>query len=123
MAAGAFRMRGIGKGQTIHLYIIPEIERLMARELKQARMPSPRTLYYYLCRVKVPMVAYRTTTGVDVDAKVLVDVAAWLVVNSMRSERIQVRTSHRRNLCCPFTLVNHSTVQSALHTKCFQRMA
>jgi hypothetical protein len=36
-------MRGIGKGQTIHLYIIPEIERLMARELKHARMPPNGT--------------------------------------------------------------------------------
>lgn len=37
---GAFRMRGIGVGQTIHLYIIPEVERLMARELKEANMPD-----------------------------------------------------------------------------------
>lgn len=42
---GAFRMRGIGKGQTIHLYIIPEIERLMARELKHARMPPNGTTF------------------------------------------------------------------------------
>lgn len=37
---GAFRMRGIGVGQTIHLYIIPEVERLMVRELKEASMPD-----------------------------------------------------------------------------------
>merc|ERR1711953_969946 len=35
-AQGAFRMRGIGKGHTIHLFIIPEIEILIARELTQA---------------------------------------------------------------------------------------
>ena len=32
-AQGAFRMRGIGKGQTVHLFIVPEIKRLMARQL------------------------------------------------------------------------------------------
>ena len=32
---GAFRMRGIGVGQTIHLYVIPEVERLMVRELAE----------------------------------------------------------------------------------------
>lgn len=37
---GAFRMRGIGVGQTIHLYVIPEVERLMVRELKEANMPD-----------------------------------------------------------------------------------
>lgn len=37
-------MRGIGRGQTIHLFIIPEIERLMMRELKEAEMPVPGTV-------------------------------------------------------------------------------
>jgi len=67
-AQGAFRMRGIGRGQTIHLFVIPEIERLMARELKEAEM---------------------NITGVSEDKKALIEVAAWLVINSMRSERIQ----------------------------------
>src|SRR5688572_14975081 len=61
-------MRGIGIGQTIHLFIIPEIERLMARELSEAEMPE---------------------TGATGTRKVLIDVSAWLVINSMRSERIQ----------------------------------
>eukprot|EP01083_Nonionella_stella_P030773 84290_1 len=65
---GAFRMRGIGKGQTIHLFIIPEVDQLIYRELKAANVK-----------------AY--------DAKdlrqFLVNVSAWLVVNSMRLERIQ----------------------------------
>eukprot|EP01087_Luapelamoeba_hula_P004848 TRINITY_DN1482_c0_g1_i1.p1 TRINITY_DN1482_c0_g1~~TRINITY_DN1482_c0_g1_i1.p1 ORF type:complete len:4317 (-),score=602.49 TRINITY_DN1482_c0_g1_i1:51-13001(-) len=67
-AQGAFRMRGIGRGQTIHLFVIPEIERLMARELKEACLPNK---------------------GLEPERKPLVDVAAWLVINSMRSERIQ----------------------------------
>jgi hypothetical protein len=35
---GAFRMREIGKGQTIHLLIIPEIERTIRRELSKCDM-------------------------------------------------------------------------------------
>ena len=36
-AQGAFRMRGIAKGQTIHLFIIPEVHQLMQRELSEAK--------------------------------------------------------------------------------------
>lgn len=32
-AQGAFRMRGIGKGQRIHLFITPEIKRLVETTL------------------------------------------------------------------------------------------
>ncbi len=39
-AQGAFRMRGIGRGQTIHLFVIPEVDRLIDRELLAAKMPS-----------------------------------------------------------------------------------
>jgi len=67
-AQGAYRMRGIAQGQTIQLFIIPEIERLIQRELKQAKITSS------------------LTSG---PKKVLEDVAAWLVINSMRLERIQ----------------------------------
>ena len=38
-AQGAFRMRGIGRGQTIHLFVIPEVDRLIDRELLAAKMP------------------------------------------------------------------------------------
>merc|ERR1712072_601188 len=32
-AQGAYRMRGIGKGQTVHLYNVPEIKRLIEKTL------------------------------------------------------------------------------------------
>jgi len=35
-AQGAFRMRGIGRGQTIHLFIIPEVLRVSEEQLKRA---------------------------------------------------------------------------------------
>lgn len=33
-AQGAFRMRGIGRGQTVTLYLIPEVEELINHDLK-----------------------------------------------------------------------------------------
>jgi hypothetical protein len=38
---GAYRMRQIGKGQTIHLFIIPEVAQLMHRELRKAGYGNP----------------------------------------------------------------------------------
>ena len=56
---GAYRMRGIGKGQTIHLFIVPEIKKLIEKTL-------PRM------------------TGQVED-----DVAAWLQLNGMKAEKLQ----------------------------------
>ena len=36
-AQGAFRMRGIGKGQTVTLYLIPEVRKLIDAETRDAR--------------------------------------------------------------------------------------
>lgn len=32
-AQGAYRMRGIGKGQTVHLFIIPEVQNRIQEDL------------------------------------------------------------------------------------------
>lgn len=64
---GAYRMRGIGAGQRIHVYIIPEVKELIGRELKNAVIP----------------VASGNTDNV------LECVVAWLVINSLRSEQTQ----------------------------------
>lgn len=63
-AQGAYRMRGIGQGQTVHLYIIPEVRNLMKEELG----------------TKVHMPHKEDT---------LMDVPSWLFVNSMRMETLQ----------------------------------
>lgn len=61
-------MRGIAKGQKIHLFIIPEVRALVARELRSASIPVAK----------------------DDDAKLMLqNVAYWLLINSMRTERIQ----------------------------------
>ena len=58
-AQGSFRMRGVGRGQTIHLFLIPEVENRMRQELG-------------------------TPTG-----RVELDVTGWLLINSMRMEGLQ----------------------------------
>ena len=62
-AQGAFRMRQIGVGQRIHLLVIPEVMALIQRELSLNEQPLRDQL--------------------------VVHVAAWLTVNSMRQERLQ----------------------------------
>ena len=64
---GAYRMRQIGQGQKICVFIIPEVRELMQRELKQCIIPE---------------LAFKAD-------HVLEDVVAWLVVNSLRSEQTQ----------------------------------
>ena len=62
-AQGAFRMRQIGVGQRVHLFVIPEVAKLIQRELR-----------------------------LDDDALqrgMIVHVAAWLTSNSMRMEKLQ----------------------------------
>ncbi len=68
MHAGAYRMRGIGVGQNIHVFIIPEVRELMQRELVECTI------------VQKPGNADH----------VLEDVVAWLVINSLRSEQVRL---------------------------------
>jgi len=59
-AQGAYRMRGIGRGMTIDLCIIPEVRTKIANEL-----------------------------GTHATGKYEIDVPAWLLINSMRMETLQ----------------------------------
>eukprot|EP00760_Papus_ankaliazontas_P003017 PhM_4_TR11378/c0_g1_i1/m.4426 len=65
---GAFRMRGITRGQTINIFVIPEVKELMCRELRTAKQNIPETA--------------------DLPLR-LQSITAWLVINSMGSERLQ----------------------------------
>jgi len=58
-AQGTYRMRGIGKGQTITLFLTPEVQNRIQQELP------------------------------DASGRPEVDVPAWLLVNSMRMESLQ----------------------------------
>jgi hypothetical protein len=65
---GAYRMRGIGAGQRIHLYIIPEVHSLIQRELR---------------------VAGEVSASGGSSVNILESVMAWLVINSMKAEQTQ----------------------------------
>lgn len=73
---GAFRMRGIGAGQTITVWVIPEVAELMAKELGKATSAEKDA-------------SLVNTAQHDPLRRTLVDIAAWLVINSMRTEQIQ----------------------------------
>jgi hypothetical protein len=74
---GAYRMRGIGAGQRIHLYVIPEVHDLVLRELRAAGGPC------------LEMVAACARAGGGGGGRMLEAVVSWLVINSMRAEQMQ----------------------------------
>jgi hypothetical protein len=78
-AQGAFRMRGIGKGQTIRLFIIPEVQELITRNIRLSN-------------------SKRRTTNWNNLHEVLVDVSTWLVINLMRSEKVQFNMLCEQNI-------------------------
>lgn len=66
-AQGAFRMRGIGpRGQRVRVVVIPEVRRLVIRELALCRPDS-------------------VSSGISP----LAELVAWLVINSLRAEQLQ----------------------------------
>jgi hypothetical protein len=93
-AQGAFRMRGIGKGQTVHLFIVPEVLRIAEEQLMRAAEP---------CFEEVAAVSRRLQPafGEAEDARALLRaVCAWLIINTMKSERLQF------NLLCEQSVQN-----------------
>jgi hypothetical protein len=85
LAQGAFRMRGIGEGQTITLLVIPEVEELMGRQLSKAGYR------------KESHASGECLTVRNQRAR-LQEVTAWLVINSMRTERLQFDQLCHQNL-------------------------
>lgn len=79
LSQGAYRMRGIGIGQTVHLLIIPEVYDLINRSLRCVRQKSADVSE----RDDLLPISKRPA------AKVLTDITAWLLVNSIRSEHTQ----------------------------------
>eukprot|EP00961_Rhodomonas_salina_P054724 735122-Rhodomonas_salina.4 len=70
-AQGAYRMRGIGQGQTITLLVIPEVAKLVSDAVS----------------VGSGMPWRGRQSGAD--AKDLLDVTCWLLINGCRSEEVQ----------------------------------
>ena len=78
-AQGAYRMRGIGKGQCIVLFVIPEVNRLLTTESALGLGQNP-------AQVKTTLAAL---PELDRQRAELEAIASWLNLNSMKSERIQ----------------------------------
>jgi hypothetical protein len=93
-AQGAFRMRGIGKGQTVELFVIPEVLKLV-REQKNRIAGGPvgaNPLSFQPNYGTDPFAAGSQAPGGGMSPKeLLINVAAWLTVNGMRSENMQFR--------------------------------
>lgn len=73
LAQGAYRMRGIGKGQTLDFLVIPEILSLVQKHANFLQAKSIRS---------------QNVTAPHTE-QLLVDVLVWLLGNSMKSERTQ----------------------------------
>jgi Ca2+-binding EF-hand superfamily protein len=82
-AQGAFRMRQIGIGQKIHLYVIPEVLKLIERELRLDGDGSANG----------PISPSRKIENPALLENLSVHVAAWLTINSMRQVTLTGRVS------------------------------
>jgi hypothetical protein len=115
---GAYRMRGINKGQRIHVYVIPEVKDLMIRELSDGvTMRSPDGISV---EAITDLLQWESDDSVDVKT-VLTAINAWLIINSIRSERVQfnqlciqnVSNVWRKNAYSSL-LMRHHEITSAL---------
>ena len=93
---GAFRMRGIGEGQTVALLLIPEVQELMGRELAKtiadAGGGGGTSTDGAPPSISTEMAA-ELAVGVRADAASqqaqLYAISAWLVLNACKSEAVQ----------------------------------
>jgi hypothetical protein len=94
-AQGAFRMRGIGEGQSLCLFIIPEVTTLVAEQvaLGQGDPPPPMAASISVATASSGVASMSGPTTAQMSSKehaqTLRDVCAWLVINSMRAEAVQ----------------------------------
>ena len=100
-AQGAYRMRGIGKGQTIELLVVPEVQMLIDAQMA-------------LGSGKTAEDRQREVRSLSPEAQArrpLRDVAGWLHVNSMRMEHLQ------------FNLLQEQSVKNVWRKVAFRSLA
>jgi hypothetical protein len=93
---GAYRMRGIGSGQKIHVLVIPEVRELIRQNraaMHQSKSDDDEEDEGELVPGKAAASSGKAATGPDEGSDeggyMLKQIVAWLVVNSMRSEQTQ----------------------------------
>jgi hypothetical protein len=109
---GAYRMRGIGVGQKVHVYVIPEVKELMQRELIPVKRISSLS-----ASPSLPLLSSSSSN----DDHVLEDIVAWLIINSLKSEQTQwtmlciqnIGNLYRKNA---FKALHMSTMLNAIAT-------
>ncbi|CAJ1349248.1 unnamed protein product [Effrenium voratum] len=77
-AQGAYRMRGIGRGQRIELLVTPEVRALMNKSLSQVEQTSEEARAASLQALRRKPEAFLQAT--------LVDALCWLVLNGLNAE-------------------------------------
>ena len=95
-AQGAFRMRGIGKGQQVTVLVIPEVQELMKRQL--GKLPAAAGALA-LQKSSVAVGDVGVAQQQQQQQQRLKDISAWLVLNAMRSERVQFDQLCTQNMC------------------------
>lgn len=78
-AQGAFRMRGIGVGQTLKVYMIPEVKKRIIGELAAANGATAE---------EQKRIAQADAQAMSQQVS-LTDICTWLVINSMKTEKTQ----------------------------------
>lgn len=107
-AQGAFRMRGIGKGQTIKLLVVPEILERVRIQVERLAIRDHIFLFVFMQvavgrgnAVSDDVPPTKNASEAPADLKqFLEDVIAWLVINSMRVDGVQF------NLLCEQNVAN-----------------
>ena len=99
-AQGAFRMRGIGQGQTLELFIIPEV---MERINKHMRLLSGARPQQNALGAGSELLSLSSVPS----GNLLVNVASWLTLNGMKSENMQ------------FRLLCHQSVENVIRKRAF----
>jgi hypothetical protein len=96
-AQGSFRMRGIGKGQTIKLLIVPEIaDRIDTQVSIGAGTNAKSQTDVHMLQSCSP----KQLDGIVTTPQFLKDVVSWLMINSMRVDGVQY------NLLCEQSVGN-----------------
>ena len=87
-AQGAFRMRGIGQGQTLEIFIIPEV---MERISKHQKLLSGSLNPRQIAPDEGSLLSLRPIEPQISENQLLVHVTSWLTLNGMKSENMQFR--------------------------------
>lgn len=87
---GCYRMRGLGRGQTLHVLVVPEVHRLIAGvALAGAAVVGAAATKAVAATAVATGRLSSVEEALPYGEELLVAIVSWLIVNSMRSERLQ----------------------------------